>query len=156
MILTQWTHLRRFAPSIRRRNSTWKVCRDFIDSERRILVKIMTSIWRGNFDMDLTFKIDKISLSFLRELFYVVSPSNRRSFCTLCFHSIFSYYFLFWQPILSESGKVLGWCNCNDIDVITDIGTIGNISFENFATTQKIMSKDNFYFLQSFRLRQRL
>ena len=37
----------------------------------------------------------------------------------------------------------------NDIDVITDIGTIGIMSFGNFATTQVIMNKDNFYFLQN-------
>ena len=38
-------------------------------------------------------------------------------------------------------------CNFNDIDVITNIGTTGTISFRNFATTQIIMNKDNFYLL---------
>ena len=33
-------------------------------------------------------------------------------------------------------------CNFNDIDVITDIGTIGTICFGNFATTQIIMNKE--------------
>ena len=40
-------------------------------------------------------------------------------------------------------------CNFNDIDVIMDIGTIGTISFGNFATIQINMKKDNFYILQS-------
>ena len=48
---------------IRRRNSTWKVRRNFIDFERRIHVEIMTSTWRGNFDVDSTFKMDEISMS---------------------------------------------------------------------------------------------
>ena len=39
--------------------------------------------------------------------------------------------------------------NFNDIDVITDIGTNGTISFVNIATTQIIMNKDNFNFLQN-------
>ena len=47
------------SPLIRRRNATWKVRRDFIDFERRIHVEIMTSIPRGNFDLDSAFKIDK-------------------------------------------------------------------------------------------------
>ena len=34
------------SPSIRRRNSTWKVRRDFIDFERQIHVEIMTLIRR--------------------------------------------------------------------------------------------------------------
>ena len=40
-------------------------------------------------------------------------------------------------------------CNFNDIDVITDIGTIGIISFGNFATTQINRNNDNFYYLQN-------
>ena len=58
--------------------------------ERRIHVEIMTSIRRGNFDVDSTFKIDKISMSFPRGFFDVVSTSNRRNFCTGCFHCIIS------------------------------------------------------------------
>ena len=44
---------------------------------------------------------------------------------------------------------MLSRCNFNDIDVITDIGTIGTISFGNFATTQIIWNKDHFYVLQN-------
>ena len=39
--------------------------------------------------------------------------------------------------------------NFNNIDVITDIGTIGTICFGNFATTQIIMNKDNFYLFRN-------
>ena len=56
------------SPSIRRRNSTWKVRRNYIDFERRIHVEIMTSIRRGNFDMDSTFKLDEISMSSPRRI----------------------------------------------------------------------------------------
>ena len=51
------------SPSIRRRNSTWKVRGNYIDFERRIHVEIMTSIRRGYFNVDSTFKIDEISMS---------------------------------------------------------------------------------------------
>ena len=78
------------SPSIRRRNSTWKVRRNYIDFERRIHVEIMTSIRRGYFDVDSTFKIDEISMSFPRGFFDVVSTSNWRNFCTGCFHCIIS------------------------------------------------------------------
>ena len=44
---------------------------------------------------------------------------------------------------------MLSRCNFNNIDVITDIGTVGNIFFGNFATTQMIMNKDTFYLLQN-------
>ena len=70
---------------ILRRNSTWKVRGNYIDFERRIHVEIMTSIRRGYFDVDLTFKIDEILMSSRRGFFYVVLTSNRR---THCFHSI--------------------------------------------------------------------
>ena len=75
-------------PLILRRNSTWKVRGNYIDFERRIHVEIMTSIRRGYFDVDLTFKIDEILMSSRRGFFYVVLTSNRRNFCTHCFHSI--------------------------------------------------------------------
>ena len=88
LVLLPNGHILVDSPSIRRRNSTWKVRRNYIDFERRIHVEIMTSIRRGNFDVDLTFKIDEISMSSLRGFFYVVSTSNRRNFCTRCFHSI--------------------------------------------------------------------
>ena len=76
------------SPSIRRRNSTLKVHGNYIDFEGGIHVEIMTSIRRGYFDVDSTFKIDEISMSFPRGFFYVVSTSNRRNFCTRCFYSI--------------------------------------------------------------------
>ena len=119
--------------SIRLWNSTWKVRWNYIDFERQILVKIMTLIRRGNFVVDSTFKIDEISKSSPRGLFYIVSTSNRGNFCTRCFHCIISWHFLFWEPILSYSGIVLSRCNFNDIDVITDIGIIGIMSFRNFC-----------------------
>ena len=37
---------------------------EMTDFERRIHVEIMTSIRRGNFDMDSTFKLDEISIFF--------------------------------------------------------------------------------------------
>ena len=74
--------------SIQRRNSTWKVFGNYVNFERRIHVEIMTSIRRGYFDKDSTFKIDEMSVSSPRRFFYVVSTLNRRNFCTRCFHSI--------------------------------------------------------------------
>ena len=74
--------------SIRRRNSMWKVRRNYIDFERQIHVEIKTSIRRGNFDVDSTFKIDEISMSFPRGFFDLVSTSNLRNFCAGCFHCI--------------------------------------------------------------------
>ena len=44
--------------------------------ERRIHVEIMTSIRRGNFDLDSTFKIDEIPLILPRGYFNIVSTSN--------------------------------------------------------------------------------
>ena len=49
---------------------------EMTDFERRIHVEIMTSIRRGNFDLDSTFKIDEIPLSFPRGYFDIVSTSN--------------------------------------------------------------------------------
>ena len=57
--LLPYGHILIDSPLIRRRNATWKARRDFIDFERRIHVEIMTSIPRGNFDLDSAFKIDK-------------------------------------------------------------------------------------------------
>ena len=76
------------SPLIRRRNSTCKVCGNYIDFERRIHVEIMTWIWRRYFDVNSTFKIDKISMSTPRGFFYVVSTSNQHNFFTRFFHSI--------------------------------------------------------------------
>ena len=56
------------SPSIRRRNSTWKNRRNYVDFERRVHVEIMTSIRRGNFNVHSTFKIDEISMISPREL----------------------------------------------------------------------------------------
>ena len=78
------------SPSIQRGNSTWKVCENYINFERRIHVEIMILIRRGSFDVDSTFKIDKILMSSPRGFFYVVSTSNRRNFCSPCFYSIIS------------------------------------------------------------------
>ena len=114
-------------------HSTWKVCRNYIDFERRIHVEIMISIRRGNFDKDSTFKIDEMSMSSPRRFFYVISTSNRRNFYTHCFQCIISLHILLWEPILSYSGLVLSRCNFNNTDVITDIGTIETISFGNFC-----------------------
>ena len=126
-------HIFADSPSIRRRIFTWKVRGNHIDFERWIHVEIMTSIWCGNFDVDSTFKIDDISMGFPHGFFYVVSTLNRRNFCIRCFHSIISQHFLLWEPILSYSGIVLSRCDFSNIDVITDIGTIGTISFGNFC-----------------------
>ena len=86
---TQWTHPRRFAIDLTSKfhmESLSKLHR----FERPIHVEIMTSIRRGNLDMDSTFKIDEISMSSLCGFFDVVSKSNRRNFCTCCFHYIIS------------------------------------------------------------------
>ena len=69
----------------------------------------ITSILKGEstwklwhrFDVDSTFKIDEISMSSPRGFFYVVSTSNRRNFCTRCFHfltfsALGTYSKLFW------------------------------------------------------------
>ena len=42
---------------------------------------------------------------------------------------------------------VLSRCNFDDINVITDIGSIGITFFGNFVATQMIINKDNFYLL---------
>ena len=44
---------------------------------------------------------------------------------------------------------MLSRCNFNDIDVITDFGTIGTISFGNIATMQINRNNDKVYFLQN-------
>ena len=44
---------------------------------------------------------------------------------------------------------MLNRCNFNDIDVITDFGTIGTKSFGNIATIQINRNNDKFYFLQN-------
>ena len=120
------------SPSIRRRNITRKFHQNYINFETRIHMEIMTSIRRGNVDVDSIFKIDEILINCPRGFFYVVSTSNRRNFCTRCFHCITSLHFLLQEPILSYSDIVLSRCNFTNIDVITDIGTIETISSGNF------------------------
>ena len=44
---------------------------------------------------------------------------------------------------------MLSRCHFNDIDVITDMGTIATISIGNFATPQINRNNDNFYILQN-------
>ena len=89
------------SPSTRYRNSAWKLRRDFIDFDRWIHLETMTSIRRGNFNMDSTFKIDEISIGFPRGFFYTVSMLNRRNFFTRYFLSIIFEHFLLWEPILN-------------------------------------------------------
>ena len=66
------------------------------------------------------------------------------------------YHFLTFSALGTDFKLIwieLSRCNFDDIEPITDIGTIGIISFENFATTQiitnKDTNKDNFYLLQN-------
>ena len=40
-------------------------------------------------------------------------------------------------------------CNFNDIDLTTDFGTIGTISFGKIATIRVNRNNDKFYFLQN-------
>ena len=144
---SQWT----YSSSIRHRfccrNSTRKIHWNLIDFERQIQVEIMTSTGRGNFNVDLTFKIDEISISFPHVDFLAL---NRHNWCACCFQSLVSSHFLNWEPILSKFGVVLSRCNFKDIDVVTDTGTIRTIFFGNFATTQINMNKDHFYLLQDY------
>ena len=44
---------------------------------------------------------------------------------------------------------MLSLCNFNDIDEITDFGTIGTMSFGNIARMQINRNNDKFYFLQN-------
>ena len=55
-------HIFVYSQSIRRRKSVWKVHQKEIDFERRTHVETMSSIRRGNFDVDSTFKIVEISI----------------------------------------------------------------------------------------------
>ena len=64
-------------------------------------MEIITSIRRGNFNVDSTFKIDEILLRFPHGFFYVVSMSNRGNCFTRCLLSIIFEHFLLWEPILS-------------------------------------------------------
>ena len=44
---------------------------------------------------------------------------------------------------------MLSCCNLKNIDVITDFGANGTMSFGNIATMQINRNNDKFYFLQS-------
>ena len=44
---------------------------------------------------------------------------------------------------------MLSRCNFNDIDAITDFGTIGTISIGNIETMQINRNSDKYYFLQN-------
>ena len=86
-------HISIDTPSIRSRNSTWKVRRNYIDFEGRIHVEIITSIRREYFDVDSTFKIEEISIKSPRGFSHVVLTLNRCNFCTYCFILSFSNIF---------------------------------------------------------------
>ena len=117
----------------------------------RHFICYIDSTWkfrRGNFDVDSTFKIDEIPIISPRGFFDVVSTSNWRNFCTRFFYCIISQHFLLWEPILSYSGIVLCRCDFNNIDVITDIGTIGTFAIL-WEFLQRRRSKANSYILQN-------
>ena len=82
-------------------NSPWKVRRDFIEYERRIYMEVMTSIWRGNFYVDSTLKIDKMSMSSPHVFYYVDSMSNWRNWFTGGSPSIIFEHFLLLDPFLN-------------------------------------------------------
>ena len=132
VILTQWTHVRRFA----------------LDSMSNFHVENSSNLhqfWkanpRGNYDNDSMWKfrrgfnfqnrhnIDEFPTWIFLCRFNVESTEP---LCSL-FPLYISQHFLLWEPILCYSGIVLSRCNFNNIDVITDFGTIGTISFGNFC-----------------------
>ena len=137
---TQWTHLRRFA--IDQTSKFYVESRAFINFERRIHAEIITSIRRG-FEFQNRQTIDEFSAWIflchfdveLTQLLYSLFPFYQ----VLIFSAVGTYSKLIWYS----------QCNFNDIDVITDIGTIGTIFFGNFATTQINLNKYNFYLLQN-------
>ena len=108
------------SPSIQRQNSTWKVRGNYIEFERPIHVEIMASIRHGSFDVDSTFKIDEISMSSPRGLFYVVSTSNRRKST----YSLFLFYHFLTFSALGTHSKLF-WYNA-DFAVISTIFTYWN------------------------------
>ena len=101
--------------SILKGESTWK-------SWYRLDVKISTWIrlskstkYRWDFSMSFRRWID---VTFILAVSIISFPNN-------------------WEPIQSYSGVMLSRCNFIDIDVITDIGTIGTISFWEFLQQRK-------------------
>ena len=111
---------------------------------------------RGNYDIDSSWifrrRIDFQNRRNIDEFFTRNFLSFRRQ-TDVTLYSLFPFYhfwhFLLWKPILNYSGIMLSRCNFNDIDVITDFGTIGTISFGNIATMQINRKNDKFYFLQN-------
>ena len=76
----------------------------------------------------------------------VMSFQRRIDVTALLPVSILSFCNIFCSGLIWYSASR---CNFNDIDVITIIGTVGTLPFGNFATTQIILNKDNFYLLQN-------
>ena len=114
--------------SIRYRFDVAIICGKFIEISSFLKSKSMWKLWHW-FDLDSAFKIGKISMTSLHGFFYVVSTSNWRNFCT-------SYDFLTCSALGTYSKQIwVGLMYFQLYDVITDIGTIGNISFGNFETT---------------------
>ena len=121
-------------------NKSRKQChRVFID--KKLVVKVIVDC-RTTYPMDTSLLIRHrfhVEMSFRRQidLIFVLAIS------------IIFKHFLLWEPILSYCGIMLSCCNFNNIDVITDFGTIGTISFGNIATMQINRNNDKFYFLQN-------
>ena len=90
-------------------DSMWKFRRGFNFQNRHNIDEFATWIFLCRFDVEST-----------------------EPLCSL-FPLYISQHFLLWEPILCYSGIVLSRCNFNNIDVITDFGTIGTISFGNFC-----------------------
>ena len=70
---------------------------------------------------------------------------------TQVLYSMFPFYHFLTFSALETYSKLIWYigerCSFNDIDIITDVGT--TIFLRNFATTQMIMNKDNFYLLKN-------
>ena len=96
----------------------------------------MTSIRRGNFDVDFDFQ-NRVNINkFSTWIFYVVSMLNRRNL-------LFPFYHFLTCHALGTYSKLI-WYSAESM---SDIRTIGTIYFRNFATTQINKNKDNFYLL---------
>ena len=128
-ILTQWTQIRRFA--------IFSTSKFHVESSSRFH-QFWNANPHGNYDIDLTWKF--------RRGFDFQNRRNIDEFSRWIFLCRFDFALgtcsnLIWYMLIR--------CLFNDTDVITDIGTIGTISFRNFATTQINMNKVNFYLLQN-------
>ena len=107
-------------PSIRRRNSTWKVSGNYIESTWKL--------WH-RFKVDILTWVSTLLYSLLL-CYHFLTSSTLGTYSKLFWYSAESMYF-------------------NDIDVITDTETTEIISFGYFATTQINGNKDNFCLLQN-------